>query len=248
MVFLKNLVAIGLGAPNQLRDGRQSICVCACNPETKELLRIYPVPLGWIRKWDIFDVEVEKNPTDHRENTWKIKNSKEDWKRLDKWLDVKEEKYPESKREELIKFIGFSVLSDLIENKKSFGIIEPIIKDFKLEQQNKSTIKQLTLGEVEDLDEPYTIINQKDYKYKPYITYECIGNCKCKNKVHCQSISEWGCYEYMRKNPSKETNLKDNLRLFDQEYNKYILVGNIYKAPQTYVIIDILRFKKKKIL
>ena len=96
------------------------------------------------------------------------------------------------------------------------------------------------------LDEGYEIINQKDYKYKPYITYECVGNCKCKNKVHCQSISEWGCYEYMRKNPNKETNLKDNLRLFDQEYNKYILVGNIYKAPQTYVIIDILRFKNKE--
>lgn len=244
MVLLKNLIVIGQGAPNQLRDGRQSRCVCAYSLDDKVLIRLYPFPIYMLRKWDIFDAEVEKNPSDHRENTWKIKNSKEDWNKIHKWVTLKG-KYPEKEQEDLIKSIGLSTLSDIRDNKKSFGIILPIIKDFKLEQQNKSTIKQLTLGDLEDLDEPYTIINQKDYKYKPYLTYECVGNCMCKDKVHCQSITEWGCFEFMRKNIGKEMNLKDNLRLFDDTYNKYILVGNIYKAPQTYVIIDILRFKKK---
>lgn len=247
MVLLKELVVIGQGAPNQLKDGRQSVCVCACKLDTKELLRIYPVPIGWLRKWDIFDVEVEENNRDHRENTWKIKNSKQDWKHLEKWMTKKEKGYPTTKREELIHAIGFSVLSDLIENKKSFGIINPEIKNFELEQKNQSTSKQLTLtfGEEKDLDEPFTIINQKDYKFKPYISYECIGNCKCKKKLHRQSISEWGCYEFMRKNPGQEMQIKDNLRLFDKEWNIYLLVGNIHKAPQTYIIIDVLRFKKK---
>ncbi len=248
MVLLKNLIVIGQGAPNQLKDGRQSVCVCACKLDSKELIRIYPVPIGWLRKWDIFDAEVEKNPRDHRENTWKIKNSKQDWKKIYKWIDRKEEKYPDKNKEGLIKSIGFSVLSDLIDNKKSFGIIKPKIENFELEQKNKSTSKQLTLnfGDEQDLDEPFTIINQKDYKFKPYVAYKCAGNCKCKKKVHRQSISEWGCYEFMRKNPGKEEQLKDNLRLFDPEWNVYLLVGNIHKAPQTYIIIDILRFKKKE--
>jgi len=243
--MLKNLVVIGQGAPNQLKDGRQSRCVCAYSLDDKILIRLYPFPIYMLRKWDIFDAEVEKNPTDHRENTWKIKNSKEDWKKIHKWVTIKGE-YPKDKQEDLIKSIGFSTLSEIRDNKKSFGIILPIIKDFKLEQQNKSTIKQMTLGNVEDLDVPYTIINQKDYKYKPYVTYECVGDCKCKDKTHCQSITEWGCFEFMRKNVGKEINLKDNLQLFNDEYSKYILIGNIYIAPQTYVIIDILRFKKKK--
>ena len=245
MVLLKNLVVIGQGAPNQLRDGRQSICICAWSLDNNHFVRIYPVPLGWFRKWDIFDVEAEKSSTDHRENTWKIKNSKEDWKKLNKWIN-KSGIYPEKKHEELIQEIGFNVLSDLIDNKKSFGIIKPNIKDFELEQKREFTSKQMTLFDVEDLDEPFTIINQKDYKYKPYITYECEGKCNCKNKTHRQSISEWGCYEFMRKNPKKEIQLKDNLRLFDNEWNKYLLVGNIHKAPQTYIIIDVLRFKKKE--
>ncbi len=248
MTKLNNLVVIGMGAPNQLKDGRQSVCVCAWSLDDKSFHRIYPVPLRWLRKWDLFDVEVEKNSQDHRENTWKIKNSKEDWTRLQKWVYPHRKKYPQNKKEELIHQIGFTTLGNLIDNKKSFGIIRPKIKDFQIIQKRESTEKQLTLtfGE-EDLDEPFTIINQSDYKYKPYLIYECEGECSCKNKTHKQSITEWGCYEFMRKNPKKEENLKDNLRLFDDEWNKYVLVGNIHKAPQTYIIIDVLRFKKKKI-
>jgi len=245
MVMLNDLVVIGIGAPNQLQDGRLSVCVCACNPSTKELLRIYPVPMGWFRKWDIFDVEVEKPTQDHRENTWKIKNSKEDWKRLGKWIKKHNEKYPDESKEELINSIGFSTLGDLIKNVKSFGIIKPVIKNFEIEQKNEHTVKQLTLFDEKDLDQHFAIINQKNYKFKPYLIYECEGSCSCLKKEHRQSITEWGCYEFMRKNPCKEESLKDNLRLFDKDYNKYLLVGNIHKAPQTYVIIDVLRFKKK---
>lgn len=68
---LNNLVVIGMGAPNQLRDGRQSVCVSAWSLDNNSFHRIYPVPMGWLRKWDLFDVEVEKNPQDHREKFWK---------------------------------------------------------------------------------------------------------------------------------------------------------------------------------
>ena len=246
MKILKDLIVIGQGAPNQLKDGRQSVCVCAYSREEKQFYRIYPVPVGWLRKWDIFDVYVEKNEQDHRENTWKINNSKEDWKNLSKWIK-KKDPYPKGDRKNLIPEIGFTVLSDLIDNKKSFGIIKPVIKEFRLEQKKEHTEKQMTLvgNYEEDLDEPYTIINQSDYKYKPYLLYECDGQCHCKNKVHKQSISEWGCYEFMRKNPGKEKQLQENLQLFNEQWDKFILVGNIHKAPQTYIIIDILRFKKK---
>jgi len=246
MVLLNNLIVIGQGAPNQLKDGRQSICVCAYSLDSKHLIRIYPVPIGWLRKWDVFSVDAESSSTDHRENTYKIKNSQTEWKHLSKYIKKQDKQYPAEKREELVNSIGFSVLSYLIDNNKSFGIIKPKIKAFDLVKKNEHTTAQTTLfNNVEDLDEPFTIINQSDYKFKPYLTYECDGDCKCKNKVHKQSISEWGCYEFMRKNPTKEQQLKDNLRLFDDEWNKYILVGNIHKAPQTYIIIDILRFKKK---
>ena len=50
MVLLKNLVVIGQGAPNQLRDGRQSRCVCAYSLDDKVLIRLYPFPVYMLRK------------------------------------------------------------------------------------------------------------------------------------------------------------------------------------------------------
>ena len=73
--------------------------------------------------------------------------------------------------------------------------------------------------------------------------------------VNLEEVEEYGfvypkrqetSFNLFGRGSNKEENLKDNLRLFDEEYEKYLLVGNIHKAPKTYIIIDILRFKKKK--
>lgn len=249
MVLLKDLVVIGQGAPNQLKDKRQIKCVCAWSLVDNQFHRIYPVPIKWLRKWDVFDVEVEKNPQDNRENTWKIKNSKQDWNRLNKWINI-HDKIKESKRAFLINTIPKTTLGRLIEQRNSFGLIKPEIIDFELEQRNKTTDKQLTLqfGEesLPNLDEGFAIINQCDYKYKPYIKYKCVGDCPCKNQIHRQQIIEWGSYEFMRKNPKKEMQIKENLHLFDKGYDIYLLVGNIHLAPKTYIIIDVLRFKRRE--
>jgi hypothetical protein len=122
MVLLKNLVVIGQGAPNQLKDGRQSTCVCAWSLDKKEFIRIYPVHIGWFRKWNVFDVEVEKSLRDHRENTWKIKNSKSDWKHLDKWITKKKD-FPKKERIKLIESIPKTTISELRQNGKSFIFI-----------------------------------------------------------------------------------------------------------------------------
>jgi len=254
MVLLKNLVVLGQGAPNQLKDGRQSTCICAWSLDNMEFVRIYPVHLKSFRKWDLVEVQVEKNAQDHRENTWKIKNSKEDWKKLSKWI-VKKGEYPKKERNNLIETIPRTTIGTLRKNGKSFGLIKPIIVDFKLEQQNDTTNKQTTLlgftkpdGET-TLDEGYQIINQKDYKYKPHLIYHCelngIKESKKNGQPYNQQITDWGCYEFMRKNPGKELSLRDNLRLFDDEWEKYLLVGNIHRSIKTYIIIEVGRYKKK---
>jgi len=253
MPKLSNLVVLGQGAPNQLRDGRQATCICAWSLEKKHFVRIYPVPLGWLRRWDVFDVVVEKNPSDSRESTWKIKNSKEDWKTLGKWIKKRKLKYPKKEQRKLIEAIPKTTINELRENGNSFGLIKPIIKAFELDKRREKTQQQTTLTKFDDdkiLDEGnYVIVNQKDYKYKPYVIYECKTNGETESrknkKPYRQQITEWGCYEFMRKNPGQEEKIKDNLRLFDDDWEKYFLVGNIHKSTKTYIIIDVIRFKKK---
>ena len=241
MIELKDLVVIGQGAPNKLRDNRLSRCVCAFSEEIG-LVRLYPIPIHLLRRWDVFDVTVVENPQDHRENTWKIYNSKKDWSRIYKWIR-KKRVLPQSKRKQLIKSLAKDNLGDLRNERKSFGIIHPKILNCELVQQNESTSIQTSLF---DLD--FHIINQRDFKFKPYVKYECHAKCSCKNPVHRQQIVEWGCYEWMRKNPDDKTHclkLFENLQLTNDEYDKYFLVGNIHKSPKTYILIAVFRFKKK---
>ena len=126
---------------------------------------------------------------------------------------------------------------------KSFGIIKPKIIKTELVQKNDSTTVQTQLFNTE-----YQIISQKDYKFKPYVSYECEGKCSCKNKQHRQQIVEWGCYEWMRKNPNDSNycmQVFENLQLTNDDWEKYFLVGNLHKAPKTYLIVAVFRFKKK---
>ena len=239
---LKGLVVLGQGAPNSLRDGRISRCVCAYSKE-HGLARLYPIPKTLLRQWDVFDATVEPNSQDHRENTWKIYNAKKDWRRIQKWVRKKGE-YPQAERRKLIESLATDNLSSLIEHRKSFGIIEPKIIGFELVKQNEITSIQTSIF---DLD--YHIINQNEFKFKPYVSYECKNKCSCKNPVHKQQIVEWGCYEWMRKNPNDEEHCKkvfENLRLQDNEWKKFFLVGNIHKSPKTYVIVGLLRYKNKE--
>ncbi|MCX6800621.1 MAG: hypothetical protein NTZ73_00330 [Candidatus Diapherotrites archaeon] len=241
MIELKDLVMLGQGAPNSLSGGRISRCVCAYSKE-HGLVRLYPIPKKLLRQWDVFDATVELNTQDHRENTWKIYRSKEDWQRIEKWIRKKSE-YPKEERSKLIQSLAKDNLGDLIKARKSFGVIEPKIIDFELVTQNSATSIQTKL-----FDPDYYIINQNEFKFKPYVVYECTAKCSCKNPQHKQQIVEWGCYEWMRKNPDSKEHCKkvfDNLRLTDKEWKTYFLVGNIHKSPKTYIIVGVLRFKKK---
>lgn len=246
MKELKNLVVVGQGAPNQMKDFRVAKCVCAYSLDENEFFRIYPVPTNNLRKWDVFDVIVEKNPKDNRENTWKIKNSKKDWKRISeksKYINKRSKKYPKNKRRKLIDSIPTYSLSYFIKNKKSFGLIKPEIIDFELEKRREKSSKQTTITSLKNLDEGFCVMDQHDYKYRPYIKYKCRDECECKNKVHRQQVIEWGAYEFMRKHPGEEMRLKENYHLFDDIYDIIFLVGNIHRYPKTYIIIDIFRYK-----
>ena len=168
---------------------------------------------------------------------------KKDWQRIRKWIKKKGE-YPKQERRKLIELLAKDSLGELIEKRKSFGVIEPKIVGVKLLKQKEATEIQTSI-----LDLDFQIINQKDFKFKPYVEYECVAECSCKNSIHKQQIVEWGCYEWMRKNPNSEEHCQkvfDNLRLTDKEWSKYFLVGNIHKSPKTYVIVGVLRFKNKE--
>lgn len=251
-IWLKDMIVLGHGAPNEVKKVGKAQGRCACIwSEKTGYCRIYPIPNGYLYDWEVIDVEVRKPSNDGRENTFIIYNYEKDWNKI--YLHIKVHKdinnhrinLWKTKRDwciNLIRNLAKDSFSEVRDNKKSFGIIKPSsIRCFLTENSDELTKdQQTTLFDMDNL-----IMNQKDYKWIPYIEYSCTANCSAKHP-HKSKIVEWGCYQWMRKHPTNEQHCKkvfDNLRINEKGWENYLLIGNIRTYPQVYIIVKAIRFK-----
>ena len=81
--WLKDMVVLGQGAPNQIKKigGQQGRCLCLWSDKTG-FVRVYPVPHGYVHDWEIINVEVRKPSNDGRENSFVVYNYEKEWSNL----------------------------------------------------------------------------------------------------------------------------------------------------------------------
>src|SRR3989338_1320654 len=241
--WLKDMVVLGQGAPNQISKigGQQGRCLCLWSDKTG-FVRVYPVPHGYVYDWEIINVEVRKPTNDGRENSFVVYNYEQEWKNLSKRLYA-QKKIKKLKRAEqiaLLESLAKSTFSQIRDNGKSFGLIKPKAMEFMLKQNKETSEAQTTL-----IDMDYDIMNQNDFAFIPYLHYGCDGSC-CSNLSLEYIIVCWFVYEFMRLKPNSEEHcmkLKDNYHIGEEDYLHYILIGNIRKYTTTYVVVKLIRFK-----
>jgi len=249
--WLKDMVVLGQGAPNQIRKigGQQGRCLCLWSDKTG-FVRVYPVPYGYVPDWEIINAEVRLPTNDGRENSFVVNNYEIEWNNLSKRIYAQKEvnrrgnkvnrKLKRPEQIALLESLSKSTFSQIRDNGKSFGLIKPKSMNFLLKQNRETSEAQATL-----LDLDYNIMNQKDFAFLPYLQYECEGPCSSKHP-HEQKIVEWGAYRFMRQKPNSEEHcikLKDNYHIGEENYLHYILIGNIRKYITTYIIVKLIRFK-----
>lgn|SRR3989344_3039457 len=245
--WLKDMIVLGHGAPNYVKKvNDQGRCACIWSEKTG-YCRIHPIPYGFIHDWEIIDVEVRKPSNDGRENTFLIYNHEIDWNKM--YLHIKIHKDEKGKRLkvkrkeaiELTRKLATDSFSNVRNNKRSFGIINPAkMKCYLSKNSESSKEQQITLFD------DNIIMNQKDYKWIPYIEYFCSANCLV-NHPHKSKIVEWGCYQWMKQRPNNKEHCEkvlDNLQINNDAWEKYLLIGNIRTYPKTYIIVKVIRFKK----
>lgn len=233
---IDDLVILGRGAPDVLKDGRVAICVAGWS-QSLGFVRIYPTRLtSPLRQWNVVSVQVERNPSDSRKESWKIVGSASDWDRLDQNIEV-QGSLQRAERVALIPKLASGCVVDLNESRTSLGIVHPAeLKGYLSEREDVDHTVQRTLlgGTV-----PKTKIN---YPLRPRAAYRC-ESCRADNP-HDQQIIEIGCYEWFRKNPGCEAQVFENLRLADPDYEKYLLVGNQANHRTSYLVIGVIRWKR----
>ena len=238
---IDDFIVLGNGVPDELKDFRTSVCY-AGHSQKHGMIRIYPVP-PWVEmgRWRRVEVPLERNPQDGRQESWKIKGSKDEWSRLDKKINVGEQLKREEQielLEQLEKKYGVDCVEELNVKKLSLGFIKPkTIEPYFEKRENLDKSKQMTLFGAE----PFWTI--KNYGYQPRLKYSC-QNCQLVRGYHDQQIIEWGVYEWMRKHPDKLDDVWNNLRLGEPDYDTSLFVGNQAWHLTAFMVISIFRFKK----
>ena len=238
-IEVDDLVVLGNAVPDEIKDGRKTICVAGYSQE-RGLIRVYPArPDSPVKWWNRLGVPLVRNPMDTRAESWKIQGSKSEWDSLTDKIKTHGSVEMKHRRElwsKICKRHQVGCVSDLNDDRLSLGVVKPTILSHRLVKRDTydPTIQATLTTETE-----YKTIH--NYRLRPVIRYRC-SDCKA-TKYHEQQILEWGVYEWFRKHPGKEEQIWDNMHLDDPSWDKWFLVGNQARYRNSFMIISAIRFK-----
>ena len=133
------------------RDGFCYTCSLGYSPELG-LIRVYPLPVIAMHKWDIYEIHIEKNKYDSRTESWKLSSyaRKENWIGLSKDVTYLGKAKP-NKIIPLIANLKNDSIKNLNINKFSIGLIH--LKDYRLYWDlNNRYINDKQYGLFEDVE------------------------------------------------------------------------------------------------
>jgi hypothetical protein len=234
---IDDLIVLGRSHPEPISDGRHTVCLGGYSP-TYGYIRLYPTRMGMseLERWNIVSVPVEYDGEDHREESYKIQGSKEDWDNLHTKVE-QVGKLSKAQQIQLVDELATDCPSQLNEDRISLGLVKPeTVHDIYLDDTDGDTVQIDLTGR--------KLMGKTDFDHKLYINYTC-DNCQQKTP-HDQHVIEWGVYEFWKRNDDPER-VKDALG-FNNDDHHYFFVGNLRNHPTAYIIISVLRFKEGDML
>lgn len=232
---IEDLVILGRGAPDQMRDGRITICTAGWS-DRLGFVRVYPTrTTSPLRQWNVVRVTVERSPSDSRKESWKILGSKNEWDRLDSKIEVLSQ-LGKPERRHLVRRLISGCVNETNDALGSLAVIKPVqLEGYLSERSDVDTAIQRTLFGP-DLER-----TKGGYGYQPRLRYRC-SRCTAADG-HDQQLIEWGCYEWFRKEPGKEAQVFENLRIGDPDWEHHLFVGNQANHRRSFLTIGVLRWK-----
>lgn len=240
-----DLIVLGRSAPEPIKkDGRHTVCLAGWSNTLDGFVRLYPTKISTkIRRWSQVEVPVEKDPShDPRAESYKIEGSRRDWDKLHK--KIREIRYlGKRERIQLMERLPKRCPSELYNNNQNLGVVSPKVRDCYL----KEIKEEDRTPPINYLFQEKPLKSKKSYPNQVRIKYTC-QNCLSSRSYHDQHCMEWGIYQFWEKNPDADpSQVIDNLRIMDDNYKKYLIVGNLRAYPKSFVIISVIRFKKSEL-
>jgi hypothetical protein len=240
-MLIRDLVVLGRACPEPLKDGRVTVCMAGWS-ETLGFTRIYPTrfDMSW-RRWDVVEVEVERNERDTRQESWKIAGSRSNWDTLHERIKVVGRVKTPEERRNLAGNLADDCISVINVARRSLGIIKPaeIIRTYFAENPHYGQLFQQGLPGMTEID---SVQVKRDFPYEPRIRYRC-PDCQAQQGYHDQQVLEWGFYEWFRKNPGNKEQVWQNAGFGSESTDIFLLVGNQFAHRTSFLIISVLRMR-----
>lgn len=236
--LLEDVVILGRAAPEEMSDGRQTCCTGGWS-EHKGFIRLYPVDptTDLFSRWDIVNVEVQRNPQDTRDESWKLaRRNQEDC------VEVIDE-VPRDRRATLLSNLENDCVVELNEMGRSLGIIRPEaingLEFAEWEDEDEDTVQTSLVQDIEE----WRPDNRDDFEYQIRINYEC-PNCQRAQGYEDQQVLEWGGYVATARHDIHDPEeLEGFYNIGDADYRHWLFVGNMAQHRTSYITISIIPVK-----
>lgn len=215
------------------RDGCLFTCTLGYCHESKSIIRVYPIPIIGMRKWETYSIEVERNKRDTRDESWKLSS----YAKYDNWIGLDKDVFILGKmdRTKGIKYLletsqvlpSISICNKL---KKSIAII-PIVQYKLYWDTNSRFINSNQIGMFEDVElADFTRYTKETKPIEARISFA--GN----DGTHDIQFNDWGVTEWYRKFNGKYP-ISDAFRNLHNK--KYCLIGNMHNFRSSWLALDL---------
>jgi hypothetical protein len=234
-MILEDFVMLGTTVPEPNKDHRIFVCSAGVSAELGSLVRIYPLARRNIpNRWHVYRVPVERNPRDHRVESWMIKAPRA----LGEHEDVNSHfheigKWKSGEMQQLLAKFTVESIAEANDRRISLAIIHPEAAELHFEQNPDSPDSpQLPLF---DDDEDLKPIPQgaKRFLFIPRLRFQDATG------EHDLMLRDWGCYNFMRKE-GYDYALKNMHAALSLSGSSSLLVGNFNQHRNSWLIISVL--------
>lgn len=216
-------VIVGIGAPNRTADGRLVQCCIALTKEfgLVRLFAEFKLIMSTVSLWEEVNVIAIKTSKDVREESWKLLAIE----------TVGKVECSHEKRSILNHIVLPSGSEDPIayQNARLLSIAVAV------------PVKQTLSATMKSQDSEYTedgFIAQCNQSNRAYIDWE-----SCSGSRHNLACVGHEVFEGLRKNPSAPMRVFENMHTHDQDWDKWLVLGNTQKR-NVWVIVHVHRLKK----
>jgi hypothetical protein len=207
------------------RDGTLYTCSIGLSPELG-LIRIYPLPPTGMKKWGIYELDVERNKRDSRKESWKLSS----YSRKENWTSFTDDVMflRMANKSKVLSYLANYIspsISELNKERKSIGLIKAD-HIYGYWDVNKKFVNTSQVGMFEDVELAWFASYTKTTKQKESRVKFIDADGK-----HDLQLNEWGLYEYQRKFGAKE----DAFRFINKGNSNYLMVGNMHNYRSTWI-------------